>query len=45
MPGIVEPQLATLVDRALVGDDWSYEIKFDGSRMLALETRYQSQLG
>lgn len=40
MPGSLEPQLATLVDRAPVGDDWSYEIKFDGYRMLVrLENR------
>jgi bifunctional non-homologous end joining protein LigD len=40
MPGSVEPQLATLVDRAPVGDGWSYEIKFDGYRMLVrLENR------
>jgi bifunctional non-homologous end joining protein LigD len=31
----LEPQLATLVDRAPQGDNWLYEIKFDGYRMLA----------
>jgi bifunctional non-homologous end joining protein LigD len=35
MPSLIEPQLATLVDRAPGFDDWSYEIKFDGYRMLA----------
>jgi bifunctional non-homologous end joining protein LigD len=31
----IEPQLATLVDRAPPGPDWVYEVKFDGYRMLA----------
>ncbi|MDR5832497.1 DNA ligase D [Caballeronia sp. LP006] len=35
MPLIIEPQLATLVDRHPASGDWSYEIKFDGYRMLA----------
>ncbi|NRO95591.1 DNA ligase D [Paraburkholderia sp. NMBU_R16] len=35
MPTHVEPELATLVDRTPAGGDWSYEIKFDGYRMLA----------
>ncbi|MEX3969763.1 DNA ligase D [Paraburkholderia caribensis] len=34
LPDIVRPQLATLVDRPPVGPNWSYEIKFDGYRML-----------
>jgi bifunctional non-homologous end joining protein LigD len=34
MPALIEPQLATLVDRAPAGSGWSYEIKFDGYRML-----------
>ncbi|NUY06255.1 non-homologous end-joining DNA ligase [Paraburkholderia youngii] len=34
LPDIIRPQLATLVDRAPVGPNWSYEIKFDGYRML-----------
>ncbi|NVI04132.1 DNA ligase D [Paraburkholderia youngii] len=33
-PVLIEPQLATLVDRAPAGGDWSYEIKFDGYRMM-----------
>ncbi|MDQ7979900.1 DNA ligase D [Paraburkholderia sp. SARCC-3016] len=33
-PDIIRPQLATLVDRPPVGPNWSYEIKFDGYRML-----------
>ena len=35
MPTDVEPQLATLIDRAPEGDDWVHEIKYDGYRMLA----------
>jgi bifunctional non-homologous end joining protein LigD len=34
LPAALKPQLATLVDSAPTGDDWSYEIKFDGYRML-----------
>jgi bifunctional non-homologous end joining protein LigD len=35
MPSLIEPQLATLVNRAPTAGEWSYEIKFDGYRMLA----------
>jgi bifunctional non-homologous end joining protein LigD len=31
----LQPQLATLVDRAPAGADWVYEMKLDGYRMLA----------
>ncbi|MFM0413996.1 DNA ligase D [Paraburkholderia aromaticivorans] len=34
LPASFRPQLATLVDAAPAGDDWSYEIKFDGYRVL-----------
>ncbi|SIT45944.1 Multifunctional non-homologous end joining protein LigD (Includes: 3'-phosphoesterase; DNA ligase D; DNA repair polymerase) [Paraburkholderia ribeironis] len=34
LPAAFKPQLATLVDSAPPGDDWSYEIKFDGYRVL-----------
>ena len=34
-PDSLKPQLATLVDDVPTGDDWSYEIKFDGYRTLA----------
>lgn len=34
-PQIIEPQLATLVDRPPAGNRWVYEIKYDGYRMLA----------
>ncbi|MEA3086273.1 MAG: bifunctional non-ous end joining protein LigD [Paraburkholderia sp.] len=35
LPATFKPQLATLVDTAPPGDDWAYEIKFDGYRVLA----------
>lgn len=35
LPGTFKPQLATLVDAAPRADDWIYEIKFDGYRVLA----------
>jgi bifunctional non-homologous end joining protein LigD len=34
MPSLIEPQLATLVSRPPGGDDSSYEIKFDGYRLM-----------
>ncbi|WP_442808614.1 DNA ligase D [Trinickia soli] len=34
LPESLKPQLATLVDDVPLGDDWSYEIKFDGYRAL-----------
>jgi bifunctional non-homologous end joining protein LigD len=34
LPLALAPQLATLVDRPPPGDDWVYEIKFDGYRLL-----------
>ena len=33
MPGFVEPQLASLVERPPQGAGWAHEIKFDGYRM------------
>jgi bifunctional non-homologous end joining protein LigD len=35
VPLMLSPQLATLVDRVPEGDDWTYEIKYDGYRILA----------
>ena len=35
LPAAFKPQVATLVDTAPPGDAWSYEIKFDGYRVLA----------
>ena len=34
LPASLKPQLATLVDSPPPGEDWLYEIKFDGYRML-----------
>src|SRR5579859_660430 len=34
LPDIVEPELATLVERPPEGDEWVHEIKFDGYRVL-----------
>ncbi|WP_058533952.1 DNA ligase D [Legionella saoudiensis] len=34
-PGFIPPQLATLVDKPPVGEQWLHEIKFDGYRILA----------
>ncbi|SAL45640.1 ATP dependent DNA ligase [Caballeronia sordidicola] len=34
-PSLVEPQLGTLVNRPPTDGEWSYEIKFDGYRILA----------
>src|SRR5206468_11971540 len=35
LPALLEPELATLVAAPPEGDDWGYEIKFDGYRILA----------
>ncbi|MGF6777524.1 DNA ligase D [Paraburkholderia sp. GAS334] len=40
LPASFKPQLATLVDAAPSGDEWSYEIKFDGYRVLARIDRH-----
>lgn len=34
MPEFVSPQLATLVDKPPVGNEWVHELKFDGYRLL-----------
>jgi len=34
LPDYIEPQLATLTDAPPPGDAWSYEIKYDGYRMV-----------
>ncbi|HVE11529.1 MAG TPA: DNA ligase D [Paraburkholderia sp.] len=43
LPASCKPQLATLVDTAPAGDDWLYEIKFDGYRVLARFDRHAKQ--
>ena len=40
IPSTITPQLATLVNEPPTGDDWIFEIKFDGYRIL---TRYDDQ--
>lgn len=35
LPDIIRPQLAATPTRPLPGDDWAFEIKYDGYRMLA----------
>jgi bifunctional non-homologous end joining protein LigD len=35
LPGVILPQLTTLVDEAPTGKNWLHEIKFDGYRILA----------
>jgi bifunctional non-homologous end joining protein LigD len=44
MPLLIEPQLATLVNRPPTDGKWSYEIKFDGYRMLARVANGTAQL-
>ena len=34
MPHLVQPQLATLVEKPPSGDEWIHELKFDGYRMI-----------
>lgn len=40
LPATLAPQLATLVDAPTAGEDWAYEIKFDGYRVLARIDRH-----
>ncbi|WP_063828921.1 ATP-dependent DNA ligase [Paraburkholderia sprentiae] len=44
MPSLIEPQLATLADRPPKGGDWSYEIKFDGYRVMTRIARGATQI-
>jgi len=44
MPPFIAPQLATLVDRIPEGGGWSFEIKFDGYRILARVDKGQAKL-
>jgi bifunctional non-homologous end joining protein LigD len=43
LPAAFKPQLATLVDTAPSGNDWSYEIKFDGYRVLVRVDTHQGK--
>lgn len=44
MPASITPQLATLIDRPPSGDGWSYEVKYDGYRMLCRMEGKDAQL-
>ncbi|MHB1485045.1 MAG: DNA ligase D [Saccharofermentanales bacterium] len=35
VPSVLSPQMATLVNKIPSGDEWTYEIKLDGYRMMA----------
>src|SRR5258708_19001621 len=39
MPNAIEPMMATLTDRPPEGDDWLFEVKWDGVRALAFIDR------
>lgn len=43
-PSVIEPELATLVDKAPASDEWLHEIKFDGYRILAFKQKNQVTL-
>jgi len=43
-PSFIEPELATFVDQAPLGDEWVHEIKFDGYRFLAFIDRGRARL-
>jgi len=49
MPTAIEPMMATLTDRPPKGDDWLFEVKWDGVRALAFidheDVRLQSRSG
>jgi bifunctional non-homologous end joining protein LigD len=49
MPAAIEPMMATLADRIPRGQDWLFEVKWDGVRSLAFldneEVRLQSRSG
>src|SRR5512142_2827969 len=49
MPSAIEPMKATLVDKAPLGDEWLFEVKWDGVRAIAFvdneEVRLQSRNG
>ncbi len=49
MPAAVEPMMATLADRVPRGEDWLFEVKWDGVRAVAFldneEVRLQSRSG
>jgi bifunctional non-homologous end joining protein LigD len=36
-PGFIKPMMATLADKAFSGDDWIFELKYDGYRIIAVK--------
>ena len=44
MPTAVEPMLATLVDKPPRGDEWLYEVKWDGIRAIAFLEREELRI-
>jgi bifunctional non-homologous end joining protein LigD len=44
LPDFIQPQLATLVDKAPEGDEWLVEIKFDGYRGVARIDKGRAQI-
>jgi len=44
LPRFVQPQLATLVERAPEGDGWLHELKYDGYRILARMEHRRAEL-
>jgi bifunctional non-homologous end joining protein LigD len=44
LPDFIEPELATLVERAPEGDGWVHEIKIDGYRTAARIDRGKVQM-
>jgi bifunctional non-homologous end joining protein LigD len=43
MPESLSPQLATLIEKPPVGDEWLHELKFDGYRMVCHLSRGQAR--
>src|SRR5687768_1595887 len=44
MPRDIQPMLATLVDKPVEGDDWIYELKWDGFRAIAYVENGKAEL-
>ena len=45
MPDWLEPMAATLTQERFTGDDWLFERKFDGIRLLAYKRGAEVRLG
>lgn len=44
MPEYIIPQMATLVDKPPIGEDWIHEIKFDGYRLIVIKKNGKTRL-